>query len=251
MKVIGSGFGRTGTLSLKAALEILGFDPCYHMMEVIKRPSHVRLWQKISHGDDIPWERIFDKFEATVDYPASPFYRELLDRYPDAKVVHTVRDPERWYNSTAETIYRVNNTFPEWVTAYTPLFNRFYDMQQRLIWQKVFNGRFLDRPYAIQTFNQYTDAVREHVPSEKLLIFNVKEGWEPLCAFLEVPVPDVPFPHVNDRETMRRRLGQMRFIFTWLPIGLVAATTVIGLRKLMLRLRDRPSSKSEQSVRLS
>ena len=95
VKVIGSGFSRTGTLSLKAALEILGFAPCYHMEEVIKRPSHIKLWQQIGHDQPVPWEAIFAGFQATVDFPASSFYRELLAHYPDAKVIHTVRDPER------------------------------------------------------------------------------------------------------------------------------------------------------------
>ncbi|VAW33747.1 hypothetical protein MNBD_CHLOROFLEXI01-3779, partial [hydrothermal vent metagenome] len=174
MKVIGSGFGRTGTLSLKAALEILGFGPCYHMEEVIKRPSHVKMWQQIGHNQPVPWEAIFGSFQATVDFPASGFYRELLDRYPDAKVVHTVRDPERWYDSTAETIYRATNSFPAWVLTLFPMLGRFADLQERLIWQKVFNGRFSDRSTAINIFNQYTNNVRQHVPPEKLLVFQVK-----------------------------------------------------------------------------
>ena len=107
-------------------------------------------------------------------------------------------------------------------------------MQERLIWQKLFNGRFLDRDYAITIFNQYTNSVREHVPPDKLLIFQVKEGWEPLCTFLDVPVPDAPFPHVNDRETMLKRFKQMRLALIGLPVGLAMVATVLGLCKRLL-----------------
>ncbi|GJM42282.1 MAG: sulfotransferase family protein [Ardenticatenaceae bacterium] len=220
LKVIGSGFGRTGTLSLKAALEILGFDPCYHMEAVIKRPSHINMWYQIGQGQSVPWQKIFGSFHATVDYPASIFYQELLATYPDAKVVHTVRDPDRWYDSTAATIYRVVNDFPFWVPKLFPWLARFIDLQEQLVWQKIFNGRFPDRAYAIQRFQEHTNEVRQHVPTEKLLIFQVKEGWEPLCDFLNVPIPNVPFPHINDREMILRRFKLLQRLLTWLPISL-------------------------------
>lgn len=235
LKVIGSGFGRTGTLSLKAALEILGFAPCYHMEEVIKRPSHIKKWQQIGHNQPVPWDAIFHNFQATVDFPASVFYQELLATYPDAKVIHTVRDPERWYDSTAETIYGVANNFPSWVPKIMPPLGRFIDLQERLIWQKIFNGRFPDRTYAIDCFQQHTEAVKQHVPPEKLLIFQVKEGWEPLCAFLDVPIPDIPFPHVNDREMILWRFKMLQRTLTWIPVGLAALLTFILWRKFRLR----------------
>lgn len=241
LKVIGSGFGRTGTMSLKAALEILRFDPCYHMEEVIKRPSHIKLWQQIGHHQPVPWEKIFSRFQAAVDFPASIFYRELLDRYPDAKVIHTVRDPERWHDSTAETIYQAADQFPAWVPKLLPPLGWFIDMQERLIWQRVFNGRFPDRTYAIQRFHDYTEEVKQHVPPGKLLIFQVKEGWEPLCTFLDVPVPDVPFPHVNDRETMLRRFRLLQIATIWLPLGVA----LLGL--LLLRQRLVQFAKLNQS----
>lgn len=229
MKVIGSGFGRTGTLSLKAALEILGFAPCYHMQEVIKRPSHIKKWQQIAHGHSIPWHSIFHNFQATVDYPASIFYRELLDAYPEAKVVHTVRNPERWYNSTKETIFRSMDGLPGWAARLVWPLGQFIDMQEQLIWQGVFNGRFPNRPYAIQRFHDYTEAVKQHVPPEKLLIFQVKEGWEPLCKFLEVPVPNVPFPHINDRANILRQFKRLRQTLHLLPFALAAALGLILL----------------------
>lgn len=227
LKVIGSGFGRTGTLSLKAALEILGFGPCYHMQEVVKRPSHIKKWQQIGRGKLVPWPSIFRHFQATVDYPASTFYRELLDAYPDAKVIHTVRDPERWYDSTAETIFRAMDGLPFWAYKLPWPMGHFIDLQEKLIWQRVFNGRFLDRPYALQRFHDYTEEVKQHVPPEKLLIFQVKDGWEPLCRFLDRPVPDVPFPHVNDRENILRLYKIVRLLLYGLPV--VGGTAVLTL----------------------
>ena len=232
LKIIGSGFGRTGTLSLKAALEIVGYGPCYHMQEVVKRTAHINMWYQIGRGQPVPWEKIFGKFQATVDFPASIFYRELLDSYPEAKVVHTVRDPERWYDSTAETIYGAANNFPFWVPKLFPWLGRFIDLQEKLVWEKIFNGRFPDRAYAIQGFNEHTEAVKQHVPPEKLLIFQVKEGWEPLCAFLEVPVPDVPFPHVNDREMILHNFKIMQRTLTWLPIALATMFAYLLWRKI-------------------
>ncbi len=235
MKIIGSGFGRTGTLSLKAALEILGFDPCYHMEEVIKRPSHINMWYQIGQGQTVPWENIFGRFQATVDYPASVFYRELLDTYPNAKVIHTVRDPDRWYDSTNETIFRSMDGLPFWAYKLPWPLGYFIDLQEQLVWQKIFNGRFSDRTYAIQRFHEHTEAVKQHVPPEKLLIFQVKEGWEPLCAFLNVPIPDVPFPHVNDREMILWRFKMLRRTLTWLPVGLAALGGFILWRKFRSR----------------
>ena len=232
LKIIGSGFGRTGTLSLKDALEILGFAPCYHMQEVIKRPSHVKMWQQIAHNQSVPWDKIFGRFQATVDFPASSFYRELLEQYPNAKVIHTVRNPERWYASTAETIYQAGDTFPAWVTKLLPPLNRFVDMQERLIWQRLFHGRFLDRTYAMQRFQEYTEEVRQHVPPEKLLIFEVKEGWEPLCEFLDVPVPDMPFPHVNDREKFLNQFKRLRQTFKLVPFAAVGLVLFLQRRKV-------------------
>lgn len=235
MKIIGSGFGRTGTLSLKAALEILGFAPCYHMQTVIKQPRHIKLWQKIAYGELVPWDTIFAGYQAAVDFPASIFYQELLAQYPHAKIIHTVRDPDRWYSSTEETIFRFANNFPTWLQFFIRPLHNFADMQQRLIWDGLFDGRFQDRNYAIHIFNQATENVQQHVPPEKLLIFQVKEGWEPLCAFLNVPIPDVPFPHVNDRATMQRHMKRVRATAT---AGLLAAALVaiLGLHK---RLQNR------------
>ena len=113
MKVIGAGFGRTGTLSVKAALEELGVGPCYHMVEVFDKPGHVALWQAAAEGKSIDWEELFADYNAVVDWPACTFYQQLMQAYPEAKVLLTVRDPQSWYESTKNTIYQVSRMSPE------------------------------------------------------------------------------------------------------------------------------------------
>lgn len=219
MKVIGSGFGRTGTLSLKTALEQLGFGPCYHMEEVFSRPKHIRAWHDVAHGQPVGWADLFQDFQATVDFPASVCYQELLAAFPEAKVIHTVRDPERWYNSTSETIYQASSIFPGWLLKLIRPVGRLIEMQERLIWQNLFEGSFENRTQAIEIFQQRTEEVKRVVPADRLLIFDVKDGWEPLCRFLDVPVPSTPFPHVNDRESMLKRFRTMRLVSRWGPVA--------------------------------
>src|SRR5215218_1360168 len=108
LEVIGAGFGRTGTMSLKATLEELGFGPCYHMREVFEHPEHIGQWRAAMRGEPVDWERILGDYRATVDWPGCTFYDELLERNPDAKVILTVRDPQRWYESACDTIYRIS-----------------------------------------------------------------------------------------------------------------------------------------------
>ena len=226
MKVIGSGFGRTGTLSLKMALEQLGFGPCYHMEEVFKRTTHIQAWHDVAHGKKVNWPDLFEDFQATVDFPASVCYQELLAAFPEAKVIHTVRDPERWYDSTYETIYQASSIFPRWLQKMVKPLGRLIEMQQRLIWQTMLEGSFENRDRAIKIFQQRTEEVKQVVPADRLLIFNVKEGWGPLCHFLDVPVPDTPFPHVNDRQKMLKRFQTVRVVSR---LGPVAAGGLVSL----------------------
>jgi len=206
LKVIGAGYGRTGTNSLKIALEELGLEKCYHMIEVMKNPSHMRQWTKIIESGQADWESLFDGYQAAVDWPTSAFYKELIAAYPDAKVILTVRDPERWYESVLSTIYQVNNKFGR-ALQLIPIAGRFFNGIDTLVWDGIFHGRFEDKTYAIQTFNQHIEEVKRAVPSERLLIFEAKQGWEPLCRFLNVPVPaKKPYPHVNDSARVKRML---------------------------------------------
>ena len=119
-------------MSLKAALETLGFGPCYHMIEVFEHPEHAGFWQAAWRGEPVDWDGLLGGYEAAVDWPACTFYEELLQRYPDARVLLSVRDPERWYESTRDTIYQINlvqdhrrlSTLPRGLRVRRPLYLR-------------------------------------------------------------------------------------------------------------------------------
>jgi Sulfotransferase domain len=198
VKVIGAGFGRTGTLSLKLALEQLAFAPCYHMFEVVGRPERLQEWLDLAEGGKRDWSGTFCGYRAAVDWPASAFWRELVEFYPEAKVVLTVRDPDRWYDSIAKTLY------PQYLQAreQKTLFGR---MVQPMIWDGVFGGRF-DRESATERFRRHVAEVTEVVPAHRLLVFKTGEGWGPLCEFLDVPVPAEEFPRSNDSTSFQERI---------------------------------------------
>jgi hypothetical protein len=203
LRVIGAGFGRTGTFSLKAALEQLGFGPTYHMLEVFEHPEHIALWQAVGDGATPNWDRIFDGYASAVDWPASAFYRQLMNAYPEAKVILTVRDPERWYESGMNTIFpRPDRNGGE---DESPEMRAHREMTRTIIWDGIFDGHVLDRNHAIDVFLRHNRAVQERVPADRLLVYNVQEGWEPLCAFLDVPVPGDPFPRLNDTASFNER----------------------------------------------
>lgn len=208
IKVIGAGFGRTGTTSMQAALEQLGFGPCYHMREVFTHRGHAARWTRAASGGAIDWDALLAGYHSTVDWPGCTFYRELIERYPDAKIVLNVRDPERWYTSTLTTIYPTRNAFPmNRLGRLVPHMRHIAAMLDTLIWQGTFHGRFTDRQYAIEVFNRHNQEVQRVVPAAKLLVYDVKQGWEPLCHFLQVPVPpDTPFPRLNDTAQFQRQL---------------------------------------------
>ncbi len=206
LKVIGAGFGRTGTLSMKAALEELGFGPCYHMTEVFNNPEHIASWVAATEGKPVDWKDFLKNYQATVDWPACTFYAELMRANPDAKVLLTVRNPESWYESVSSTIYPISRRVIG--SPFIGLIARllFPDrlkvgrMINALIWQQTFDGKFEDKEYALAVFQRHIEEVKKNVPPEKLLVYDVKQGWEPLCAFLGVEVPrDKPFPHLNER----------------------------------------------------
>ncbi len=194
LEVIGAGFGRTGTTSLKHALEILGY-PCYHMEEVAKHNErgHVQFWYEKYTGESArPYDEIFAHYRATVDFPACTYYRELMEVYPDARVLLSVRDSEGWWKSF-EALLKTNYTMRYFF--FIPPVRRFYKLVLRLQ-DKVFDGP-LDKARYIKRYESHNAEVQATVPPEKLLVWNVKEGWEPLCEWLGEPVPDLPFPHSN------------------------------------------------------
>ncbi len=215
LKLIGAGFGRTGTASLKGALEDLGLNKCYHMQEVFRNPAHAPIWQAAAEGKPVDWDALLKGYRATVDWPGCTFYQELLEHYPDAKVLLNVRDPEAWYKSMIDTIYHVSRPAgfsKSLVPLFIPRLRRFISMNRAIIWQKTFDrSRFEDKAYALKIFNDHILEVKRVVPAEKLLVYEVKEGWEPLCAFLKVPVPDKPFPLLNDSAAFNRQAGPKLF----------------------------------------
>jgi hypothetical protein len=194
LQIIGAGFGRTGTLSLKTALEQLGY-PCYHMVECFpKGPPHWRLWEQAMAGRP-DWDALFEGFTATVDFPACTSYRALADYYPNAKVILTVRDPEKWFQSVQDTIFA-----PHWM-EFLPSSEAGPYMQATI--NDYFDDRMHDREHLIRRFNEHTEAVKAAIPPERLLVFEAVHGWEPLCEFLGHPVPDGDYPHVNDTQATK------------------------------------------------
>ncbi len=241
IKLIGAGFGRTGTTSIKAALEELGIGQCYHMIEVLKHPSHVQFWNEAIDGKPRDWRKFLANYGAIVDWPGCTFYQELMAAYPDAKVLLTVRDPEKWYESTDNTIYRLPRTPAARVLRFlVPHPRRFFAMNDRLIWQGTFGGQFEDRQRAIAVFQAQIEAVKQVVPPERLLVYDVREGWEPLCNFLGVPVPQgKPFPRLNDTASMQRmiRLGVIALSVLLLAIPGILYWLVQGSKQSE---RDKP-----------
>jgi hypothetical protein len=217
MRVIGAGFGRTGTTSLKAALEELGFGPSYTLGEVFRNPEHVRVWETASlpAGGAVDWEEFLAGYGVAVDWPACSFYEQLMQAFPEAPVILTVRDPADWYESTRSTIHELRNLtrgpLPlrvafAFAAPFVPGPAGAVRLAESLVWEGTFEGRFEDRDYAIGVFERHNEAVRLRVPPERLLVFDVREGWEPLCDFLSVEAPDEPFPRLNEARQMRRRL---------------------------------------------
>ena len=195
LKVIGSGLGRTGTLSTKLALQQIGFGPCHHMAEVFMHPESVPLWVAAFKGRG-DWDAIFDGYQSMVDHPGCQFYRELADYYPDAKVLHTVRDPDKWFDSTQATIFSPNSPATNPPPAMAEFFGGIFG------W---YGGDMHDRAFMVDFFNRHTEAVKAAIPAERLLIFDVAEGWAPLCRFLGAPVPDTPYPRENTTEQFQAR----------------------------------------------
>jgi hypothetical protein len=221
LQVIGVGFGRTGTLSLKAALERLGFGPCEHMVNCFDHPERFALWSEAAErkakGGPIDWATLFAGYKATVDWPGAYFWRELVNAHSQAKVILSVRDPDRWYDSVAATIFRMPKLAGGGLAArgllavagvVNPAARGAFRLNEAIIWDGTFGGRFEDRDHAIGVFNAHVAAVERTVAPGRLLVFDVTQGWEPLCAFLGVPVPDEPFPHLNDAAEFDRRIRQ-------------------------------------------
>jgi hypothetical protein len=198
LSVIGAGFGRTGTESMKLALEALGKGPCHHMKEVLVDSEQIALWRSAAQGDLPEWEEAFAGYNSAVDWPTAYFWRELSEYYPDAKVLLTVRSADSWYESMTNTIFKTlkASTDPASIGL-------------KLIGEGVFGGRLDDRAHAIAVYEKNIADVQAAFTQERLLTYHLGEGWEPLCQFLGEPVPNIPFPRSNPREQFGSMMSEL------------------------------------------
>jgi hypothetical protein len=234
IKVIGAGLPRTGTLTQKLALEQLGFGPCYHWVNVLADLDQVELWNRALDGQD-PWQEVFEGHASTVDWPGGYFYRELLEAYPDAKVLLSVRDPQKWERSFRETIValRHGESLMRLLSSargeIDPRWRRYLELVDRMFWgpQGSFAAGYAEPAQLMEQMVRHNEEVQRVVPAERLLVWQVTDGWEPLCEFLGVPTPAEPLPHENDRETFLERVtdGAIGALSAWSEQRAAAATS--------------------------
>jgi hypothetical protein len=203
LKIIGSGFGRTGTMSTKLALEQLGFGPCHHMYEVMQNPAQPPHWQALAEGQEVDWEEVFTGYPSQVDFPGAAVWHETSIAFPQAKVIHTERPEDEWWASYSKTIGKFfarheSLPLPPPVAAIARTMNK-------LLAQDVFGG--LDRETSIAAYRANNAKVRATIPADRLLVFTPADGWAPLCEFLGVAVPDTPFPKTNARDEFWGHFG--------------------------------------------
>ena len=202
LKVVGAGFGRTGTRSLKEALEMLGFAPCHHMMEVFTHPEQVPFWDRVATGQPFDWEELFKSYQSSCDWPSCTFYKELADAYPQSKVILSLRDPQSWFKSVSNTIMPAMKKPDGKSLALPGVFGPL------LIGERTFHNDFSEANM-IATYERHNAEVKRTIPRDHLLVFEAKDGWEPLCKFLGVPVPDKPYPLMNTTEEFQERRRTM------------------------------------------
>ena len=228
LKIIGAGFGRTGTLSTQFALNQLGYR-CYHMKEIMQKENkgHLDFWLKVSESPpetEHDWDHVFANYSATVDYPSSCVWLELVEANPEAKVLLTLHPggPEAWYKSTTETIYAISKMWEgKFLAFFISPFRKMTRMTSKLIWEQFLHGTMDNKEDAIKRYNEHIEEVKRLIPQDKLLIFSVDQGWEPLCSFLGKEVPKSQFPNVNDKAEMKTMINRMS-LFTRLFIMLIA-----------------------------
>ncbi|WP_454561853.1 sulfotransferase family protein [Mycobacterium haemophilum] len=211
MKVIGAGFGRTGTSSLKAALQDLGFGPCLHMDDVVASSTLGIEWSQLFVGESVDTRsklaELLGDYQSAVDWPVCCFWPELIHMHPDARVVLTVRDPDKWVSSFLQTLAPLWRTAIE--KAQTPgdpesPHGAYYTLANALA-QSEFTGRVFDPALLKNRYLQHVEQVKAALPAERLLVYSVSEGWPALCEFLNVDVPSFQFPHFNDRATFNAK----------------------------------------------
>jgi hypothetical protein len=206
LEVVGAGFGRTGTQSLKLALEELGVGPCYHMMEVFGNTEHIPLWAAATRGETPDWDALFANYRSTVDWPGCAFWRDLAEKNPNARILLSYRNSDDWYDSFHNTIYQAMTRDPPpepaWVAVH-------HEMTRQLVLEQALGGRPDDRAHAIRCYEDHNEAVRSEVASDRLILHEVGAGWEPLCIGLNLPVPDKPYPKTNNTKEFRERMALM------------------------------------------
>ena len=213
MRVICAGFGRTGTSSLKGALEQLLGAPCYHFEELFKHRDQRQAWARFARGDaQMDWKTLYEGYEATVDFPTCAYYLELAELYPDALILLSTRESESWANSW-ESLWKYLRYFSNpALTTLFPWVREIVDVLHLILRDKVFGGD-MSREHIIETFEKHNESVKAVIPKERLLVYRVQDGWEPLCEALGVPVPDEPFPRYNPgtapliKRTLRKMFG--------------------------------------------
>lgn len=214
MKLIGIGFGRTGTMSLKAALGTLGAGPCFHMIELIngeRKERDLPYWERIANGEPVDWHEVFDGWESTVDWPACSKWRELIEAFPDAPVLLNVREFDGFYESCKHTLLAAKQAAMNGGMA--PDANReppspvLWGVIQKLIWDGDFAGRFEDKERTRAMYEERIETIKATVPGDRLTIWNLGDGWEPLAEMLGVPAPEEEFPHLHDTNEFRAEFG--------------------------------------------
>lgn len=202
LEIIGPGFGRTGTNSLKLALEHLGFGPCHHMFEVRDNPAQLADWEAAARGEKVDWKKTFADYRSQVDWPGARYWRELVEEFPNAKVVLSVRDPDEWFDSVQATIVPFLSARGKHPNAHT---NAIAEMGHETVVAQVFDGRMSERAHATGIFRRHIEEVQSEVPADRLLTYDLRDGWEPLCEFLEVEVPVIPLPKTNSSREFKEK----------------------------------------------
>jgi len=218
IKVIGAGFPRTGTMTLKKALETLGYVETYHFKDLIARPEKLQYWKELENNGNTNFEKLFDGYQATVDFPGYPYYKILLEKYPEAKVILTKRDFDKWYDSTYKTVWQAGprTIFAKLAMLAKMIFNtslrntfKCIKFMRSTYLNKQFNNSFASKEHAKKVFFKHIEEVTNHVPKNQLLIYEVTEGWQPLCDFLNVEIPKEVFPHLNKKEDFHEMVKNM------------------------------------------
>lgn len=218
IKIIGAGLPRTGTNTLKESLEKLGYKKTYHMKELLVHPENLPYWTSLKETGTTKWDELYNGFQASVDFPAYPWYKEHMKRYPDAKVILTVRPFDKWHSSVFSTIWQAGpQTLPQKLAMLSKLlFNprlrsviKCVKLAKEMIFKVHFQGKFEDKAEAEKIFNKHIADVKAYVPADKLLVYDVSDGWGPLCRFLNVPEPNEALPHLNKKENFKEMLGHL------------------------------------------